>query len=96
MVVNFIETIGLYPPGCMVELSEGEVGVVIAADPASRLLPTVALLRDNDKMPMHQTIINLRKQNANGIKNKIVKVLKDGSYGISLEAFTTENINLAV
>jgi putative nucleotidyltransferase with HDIG domain len=96
MVVNFIETIGLYPPGCMVELSEGEVGVVIAADPASRLLPTVALLRDNDKMPMHQTIINLRKQNANGIKNKIVKVLKDGSYGISLEEFTTENINLAV
>jgi hypothetical protein len=54
------------------------------------------LLRDNDKMPMHQTIINLRKQDANGIKNKIVKVLKDGSYGISLEAFTTENINLTV
>jgi putative nucleotidyltransferase with HDIG domain len=96
MVVNFIETIGLYPPGCMVELSEGEVGVVIAADPASRLLPTVALLRDNEKMPMHQTIINLRKQNANGSKNKIVKVLKDGAYGISLEKFTMENINLAV
>ena len=47
-------------------------------------------------MPMHQTIINLRKQNANGSKNKIVKVLKDGAYGISLEKFTMENINLAV
>jgi putative nucleotidyltransferase with HDIG domain len=96
MVVNFIETIGLYPPGCMVELCEGEVGVVIATDPASRLLPTVALLRDNEKMPMHQTIINLRAQNANGSKNKIVKVLKDGAYGISLEKFTIENINLPV
>jgi putative nucleotidyltransferase with HDIG domain len=94
MVVRFIETIGLYPPGCIVELSEGEVGVVIAADPASRLLPTVALLRDSDKMPMYQTIINLCKQNANGSSNKIARVLKDGAYGISLEKFTMENINL--
>jgi hypothetical protein len=68
--------------------------VVIAADPASRLLPTVALLRDSDKMPMYQTIINLCKQNANGSSNKIARVLKDGAYGISLEKFTMENINL--
>jgi HD-GYP domain-containing protein (c-di-GMP phosphodiesterase class II) len=41
MVVNFIETIGLYPP----RLSEGGVGVVTAADPASKLLPTIAVAR---------------------------------------------------
>ena len=32
LVVKFIECVGLYPPGCMIELSSGEVGIVIASD----------------------------------------------------------------
>ncbi|MEH6549440.1 MAG: HD-GYP domain-containing protein [Pseudomonadales bacterium] len=95
LVVTFIQCVGLYPPGCLVEMNSGEAGVVIAADPNARLLPKVALLRDRHKKPTQQTIIDLKKQSvAAGKIYQITRVLRDGSHGIWLEEFTHQNINL--
>ncbi len=44
LVVNFIRSIGLYPTGTMVELTTGDIGVVLEQHPESRLTPQVAVL----------------------------------------------------
>lgn len=45
LVVHFIQSIGLYPTGTFVELTTGDVGVVVEQGLHSRLTPKVAVLR---------------------------------------------------
>lgn len=92
LVVKFIECMGIYPPGTLVEMSTGEVGVVLSADPAHRLAPRVALVRDSHKHPMEQLIVDLRFEPVGPQALRVSKVLVDGSYGVDLEDFTLNNI----
>ncbi len=43
MVEPFLASVTVYPPGSLVELTDGTVGVVIRTNPAERLKPTVAI-----------------------------------------------------
>lgn len=97
LVVKFIEAIGIYPPGSVVEMESGEVGVVLSADSDNRLLPKIALLLDANKKPIPQRVIDLKLERAtgSGIQHRIKMVLTDGAHGIDLEEFTRHNINLA-
>ena len=52
LVEQFIRCIGIFPVGSLVELNTGEVGVVIAQNPAKRLLPRVIVIRDAKRNPM--------------------------------------------
>ncbi len=52
LVEQFIRCIGIFPVGSLVELNTGEVGVVIAQNPAKRLLPRVMVIRDAKRNPM--------------------------------------------
>lgn len=52
LVVEFIQSIGLYPTGTQVELSSGEIGVVVEQTYARRLKPKVMLVLDRDKQPL--------------------------------------------
>lgn len=49
LVEQFIGCLGVYPTGSLVELSTGEVAVVMAQNPTRRLRPRVMLLTDADK-----------------------------------------------
>lgn len=89
LVVKFIECVGLYPPGCMIELSSGEVGIVIASDADNRLHPKLALVLDSQKKPIRKTVIDLKDLSEQQRKEYHIKqVLRDGTYGVSLEKFT--------
>ncbi|HBD10965.1 MAG TPA: diguanylate cyclase [Porticoccaceae bacterium] len=44
LVVQFIQSVGLYPCGTLVELTTGDIGVVVEQHPESRLSPQVAVL----------------------------------------------------
>ncbi|RLU00695.1 HD-GYP domain-containing protein [Ketobacter sp.] len=96
LVVKFIECIGIYPPGALVEMASGEVGVVLSVEPTNRLLPKVALLLDADKQPMPQKIVDLKAQREASAEaqHRVKTVLMDGSYGLDLAEFTQHNINL--
>ena len=96
LVVKFIECIGIYPPGALVEMGSGEVGVVLSVEPENRLLPKVALLLDENKKPTQQRIVDLKQQRDLAVdkQHRIKTVLMDGFYGIDLAAFTEQNINL--
>jgi len=52
LVEQFIRCIGIFPVGSLVQLNTGEVGVVIAQNPAKRLLPRVMVFRDAQGNPM--------------------------------------------
>lgn len=96
LVVKFIECIGIYPPGALVEMTSGEVGVVLSVEPENRLLPKVALLLDENKHPIQQKIVDLKAQREHGAshQHRIKTVLMDGAHGIDLAEFTASNINL--
>lgn len=47
LVVEFIEAIGLYPLGTMVELNTGETACIVKTNPRRRLKPEVVMVRDS-------------------------------------------------
>ncbi len=52
LVEQFIQTVGVYPTGSLVELNTGEVGAVVAINGLRRLRPSVMLLLDENKQPI--------------------------------------------
>jgi putative nucleotidyltransferase with HDIG domain len=95
LVIKFIECIGLYPPGSLVEMNTGEVGIVISVSPLRRLSPKVALLLDSQKRPMQQLVVDLMYEpSAKDGGMRVAGVLPDGAHGVSLESFSLANINL--
>ncbi len=44
LAVQFIQSVGLYPTGTLVELTTGDIGVVMEQNPSSRLTPQVAVV----------------------------------------------------
>lgn len=52
LVVEFIRAIGLYPTGTLVELSNGEVAVVVEQNFERRLKPKVLVVLDSMKNPL--------------------------------------------
>jgi HD-GYP domain-containing protein (c-di-GMP phosphodiesterase class II) len=62
LVEQFIQCIGIYPVGAIVELNSGEIGIVIAQNLARRLLPRVMVVLDAKGNPLRpQKILDLAK-----------------------------------
>jgi len=51
LVEQFIQCLGVYPTGSLVELTSGEVGIVVAENRLRRLRPKLMLLLDMKKEP---------------------------------------------
>lgn len=84
LVEQFIQTVGLYPTGSLVELSSGEVGAVIAINGLRRLRPSIMLLLDDNKEPLKQfRFIDLSRSDENVT---VVRGLPRGSFGIDMKA----------
>ena len=66
LVVKFIESIGVYPPGCLVELTNGIVAVVIEVNEKAKLRPKIITFLDEDKNHVQEQCIDL----SNMIKDK--------------------------
>ena len=59
LVIKFVESLGVYPPGCFVGMTNGAVALVIEGNDQLRLRPKVMLLLDEDKNPVPEKIIDL-------------------------------------
>ena len=63
LVEQFIQCIGIFPVGSVVELNTGEVGIVIAQNLVRRLKPRVMVVLDADGRPMRpHKILDLVKE----------------------------------
>ncbi len=67
LVEAFIQAVGIYPAGTLVELSSGEVGIVVAEYRTRRLRPKVMILLDARKRRLNTSrIVDLQELAANG------------------------------
>ncbi len=86
LVVKFIQTIGTYPLGTIVEMTNGEVGIVVDNNPSHRLRPKIKLLLDHDKQVQDPIIINLTTNPVDSLGQAyaIRTSHRAGSFGIDL------------
>lgn len=97
LIEEFIQCLGIYPVGSIVELNTGEVGIVISVGPENRLQPKLMLVRDEAKKPYTPPrIINLANYSRREHKHQyeINKVLETGDYGIDLKSYLLREIPL--
>jgi glycine cleavage system protein P-like pyridoxal-binding family len=79
--------VGIYPAGTLVELSSGEVAVVVAEYRARRLRPKVMVLLDANKNKLEKSVVvDLREASDDDDAEalSIVKGLDPEVYGIDL------------
>ena len=96
LAVEFIKCIGIYPPGSIVEMTNGEVGIIIAENESSKLRPKVILVQDQSKHWMHQHIIDLslRHVDPGDVPYTIAHEVPNGTYGIDIKHFLEKGLVL--
>lgn len=88
VVEQFLQCLGVYPTGSLVELNTGEVGVVMAQNQVRRLRPRLMLLLDTEKKPYEPyRDVDLMQHGIDladgGVK--IAQALEPGAYGLRPE-----------
>lgn len=90
LVEQFIQCLGVYPTGSLVELSTGEVGIVLSQNRLRRLRPKVMLILDPDKkyyemFPTIDLMMMIEDDEGNAIE--IVECPEPSEYDIDPKAF---------
>nr|WP_279307097.1 HD-GYP domain-containing protein [Marinobacter sp. BGYM27] len=64
LVERFIQSVGIYPTGTLVQLSDGQRGAVVSHSPVRRLWPKVMVMTDRDHRPLKAAkVVNLASIN---------------------------------
>lgn len=64
LVESFIQAIGIYPTGTLVELTDGQRGIVVSHSPERRLWPRVMVMTDTQSRPLKTArVIDLARYN---------------------------------
>ena len=104
LTMKFIECLGIYPAGSMVELNSGEVAMVVEVNQKSKLKPKVMMLLDLNKKRCDPFLVDLSMvgQNVNrqpySIKNVLrpdecnIDLLKDYQSGVLQQGWTDAQI----
>jgi len=85
LVEQFLQCMGVYPTGSIVEMTNGEVGIVLEQNVTQRMRPKIMLLLDEDKAHLREyKTIDLGKQfvDSSGYPMNIYRGLDPGEYGI--------------
>jgi HD-GYP domain-containing protein (c-di-GMP phosphodiesterase class II) len=89
LVEKLVQAIGVFPVGSLVELSSGEVAVVIRHNRVRRLQPTVLVIAGPDKQPLQRfrTLDLLNEPNLPpGSRIQVRRGLPAGAYGLDTSA----------
>lgn len=82
MVEHFIQSIGVFPVGSLVELSTGEVAVVVTHNKQKRLRPKVLVVTEEDKKPRKHPSLKDLIYDVSDNPIYIRRGLPSNSYGI--------------
>jgi len=87
MAEQFQVCLGVYPTGSLVELSTGEIAIVMAQNQIRRLRPRVAILSAPNKQPLNdfRPVDLMKLGDKDGVD--IVRSLAAGDYGIDASRF---------
>ncbi|MEZ5556246.1 HD-GYP domain-containing protein [Haliea sp.] len=89
LVEEFIQAVGIYPAGTLIELSSGEVAVVVAEYRTRRLRPRIMVVLDADKQPLTSVrMVDLlhETEDSQGRPLDIANSLEPGAYGIDMNS----------
>ena len=89
VVKAFIHLIGIYPPGEIVEFSNGEVGIIIGCPPGNKLKPRVLIVLDEGKQHCKERVVDLQEapRDICGRPYRVKEVLSCGAFGISIDEY---------
>ena len=90
MIEQFIQCLGVYPTGSLVELTTGQIGVVLSQNRVRRLKPKVMLILDSTKVAYEcfPTIdLATEPEDKDGNPLDIVTTHEPGSFGIDPKSF---------
>ncbi len=83
LVEQFMQCLSVYPTGSLIELSSGEVAIVMAQNQARRLKPRIMVLTDSHKRLRPSFMeVDLLNQGVSDIPREIAKTLERGAYGL--------------
>ena len=86
LVEHFVQAVGMFPTGSLVELNTGEIAVVTAQNRVQRLRPMLRLLSNADKTPLAaQQALDLgssRGRRGQSDSRWIVRGLDPGAFGL--------------
>lgn len=90
LIEQFIQTLGTYPVGSIVELNTGQVGIVVSQNRLRRLRPKIMLVLDENKKrykfaPMLDLLNQIKDEDDESLE--IIKVLEPGTHGIEPREF---------
>ncbi len=77
LLIKFIESLGVYPPGCIVQMTSGALAIVVEVNDRMKLRPKIILLRDEEGKPTPEHLVDLaqmttdRNGNVYAIKNVV-------------------------
>lgn len=85
LIEQFIQCLGIYPVGSVVQLNSGEIGVVAALNRLRRLKPRVVLVRrpDNAPYPSMPAVNLANRTNRDGRPCEVERVLDADTSGIN-------------
>ncbi|MCB1668878.1 MAG: HD-GYP domain-containing protein [Porticoccaceae bacterium] len=93
LALEFIQLIGPYPPGTIVELKNGYIGIVLSSKVKKRHMPFVKIVLDQQKQPQEPEVVDLLdvERGSLGKEFLIARVLKDGDYDVFLENYPVQS-----
>ncbi|NVJ61214.1 MAG: HD-GYP domain-containing protein [Gammaproteobacteria bacterium] len=98
LVTSFIEWRGIYPPGSIVEMANGEVGIVIATNTRYKLRPKVMLVLDERKeRRKRERIIDMSKLDLDATAQtyRIIKAVQNRAFGVDLQSYVDKGLRIA-
>ncbi|MBR9910952.1 MAG: HD-GYP domain-containing protein [Gammaproteobacteria bacterium] len=94
---RFTEMVGLYPPGSIVELRNGQVGIVFDTNQKYRHLPKVLVVRDENKQPCPERVVALADTEKGTLDKThlIQRVITDGTHGVTLQEYREKGLQIS-
>lgn len=95
LVISFIDAIGIFPPGSIVEMINNEIGIVLA-NTSDKLRPRVIMILDALGEPTTQRIVDLSKLDTDDQGNiyQIKTTHSDGAFGIDVGDFQRAGLRM--
>lgn len=90
LVEQFVEAIGIFPVGSLIELSTGEAAIIVAHNRTRRLEPKVLVLTWADKQPLPEPVARDLGQRGRGADGKVIRIVRglpSGAYGLKVRDY---------
>jgi HD-GYP domain-containing protein (c-di-GMP phosphodiesterase class II) len=94
LVVKFIESIGVYPPGSLVEMTNGSVGMVVEVHENAKLRPKIVIILDEEKKPISERMIDLSSmaKDKRGEVYTIKNIIKAKDWNVDVSKYYREGL----